>query len=316
MKNFFKKWLIKALRVVNNNIDKTLFLQALMIERSAPNKITSLDVVEFSVFSQWGEDGILSWIFSKIPSAPKIFIEFGVQNYQESNTRYLLQTKNWRGLVIDSSLKNVQEIKNSQFFWRHDLTAECVFIDKDNVNDIFHRQLHGESEIGLLSIDIDGNDYWIWDAIDSIKPYVVVCEYNAVFGDIHPISVPYKREFNRTDEHFSNLYFGCSIAALKKLAIKKGYSFLGTCSNGVNAFFVRNDLYANFDDKLEHHLSFPSLTRESRSKSGQLTYLSGSDRKEIISDMKVFNLDTDKTQKISDIENLYSTQWIKGAASE
>ena len=87
-----------------------------------------------------------------------------------------------------------------------------------------------------------GNDFWVWRAIDCVAPAIVICEFNAVLGDRRPVVVPYDPAFTRFKYHYSGLYLGCSILALQRLADQKGYAFVGTSSNGVNAFFVRKDL--------------------------------------------------------------------------
>ncbi|WP_446012105.1 hypothetical protein [Candidatus Electrothrix sp.] len=89
---------------------------------------------EFKVSSQTGEDGIIQFLIHNIPIQSKIFIEFGVQNYTEANTRFLLQNDNWFGLIIDGSQNNINYIKNDPIYWRYNLKAECTFIDCDNIN--------------------------------------------------------------------------------------------------------------------------------------------------------------------------------------
>ena len=176
---------------------------------------------EFRAFSQWGEDGILQHLLRHLPVSRKIFVEFGVENYTESNTRFLLTNNNWAGLVIDGSRENVEYIKKDEIYWRYNLKAENAFITKDNINDLIHR--NGISgEIGLLSIDIDGNDYWVWEAINAVIPSVVVVEYNSRFGPERAVTVPYDPEFFRTTAHYSNIYYGASLAALCLLGKRKG----------------------------------------------------------------------------------------------
>jgi len=87
-----------------------------------------------------------------------------------------------------------------------------------------------------LSIDIDGNDYWVWEAIDSVDPVMTICEYNAVLGDLYPIAIPYDPAFTRTVPNYHHLYYGASIAALQMIAQRKRYTFLGSNSAGNNAF--------------------------------------------------------------------------------
>ena len=126
--------------------------------------------------------------------APPSFIEFGVETYRESNTRFLLVKDNWRGLVIDGSETNVASIRALSEYWRHDLTAVASFITRDNINDLF-ADAGFTGEVGLLSIDIDGNDYWVWEAIDVVSPVIVVVEYNSVFGPEAQVTVPYAADF-------------------------------------------------------------------------------------------------------------------------
>lgn len=196
---------------------------------------------EFRTFSQWGEDGILQHILRHIAVARKVFVEFGVENYTESNTRFLLINDNWAGLVIDGSAKNVDYIKRDDIYWRFNLKAENAFINRENINDLILR--NGiEGEIGLLSIDIDGNDYWVWEAIDVVIPSVVVVEYNALFGPERAVTIPYNADFVRTTANHPNIYWGASLEAFCLLSKRKGYSFVGCNTAGNNAFFIRNEL--------------------------------------------------------------------------
>ena len=96
--------------------------------------------------------------------------------------------------------------------------------------------------MGILSIDLDGNDYYVLEAIEFFNPRILICEYNAVFGPSRKISVLYDAGFVRREKHFSCLYFGGSLGAITHAAMKKGYSLVGTNTAGNNAFFVRNDL--------------------------------------------------------------------------
>jgi hypothetical protein len=196
---------------------------------------------EFKVFSQWGEDGILQHLLHHVPIPRKIFVEFGVENYTESNTRFLLLNNNWSGLVIDGNASNIDFVKKDDIYWRHNLRAEQAFITKENINELIRRNGIG-GEIGLLSIDIDGNDYWVWEAIEVVFPSVVVVEYNSRFGPNKAVTVPYDAEFVQSIAHPSGLYFGASLAALCLLGKRKGYSFVGCNKAGNNAFFVRSDL--------------------------------------------------------------------------
>jgi hypothetical protein len=142
--------------------------------------------------------------------AQATFVEFGVEHYAEANTPFLLQHRNWRGLIADISAEAIETVRRSDLMWRHDLTAVHLQITRDNINDLLTD--HGfAGEIGVLSVDVDGIDYWIWDAITVSNPGIIICEYNGLFGDRHPLSVQPDDNFNRTEKHFSNLYWRSSI---------------------------------------------------------------------------------------------------------
>jgi hypothetical protein len=196
---------------------------------------------EFRAFSQWGEDGALQFLLRHVPIPGKTFVEFGVEDYTQCNTRFLLVNHNWQGLVIDGDAQNIERLRRSEVAWQHGLTPVHAFVTRDNINQILRD--HGVTgEIGLLSIDIDGNDYWVWEAIDAVRPAIVVVEYNHRFGAQAAVTVPYDEQFDRRAAHHSMIYFGASLAALCRLGARKGYSFVGCTRGGVNAFFVRNDL--------------------------------------------------------------------------
>ena len=294
----YKKFYQKA----NYDVKKSLLLNAKILSHFNNQKqfVKSLDEVEFQVFSQRGEDGIIQYIINKIEIPNKIFIEFGVETYTESNTRFLLFNNNWSGLVIDGSNENINFIKKDLIYWKYDLVAINSFITKDNINNLIKAYVK-TPDIGLLSIDIDGNDYWIWESIDCINPRVIVCEYNSVFGNKKKVTVPYKTDFVRSKEHFSELYFGASLAAFCDLAEKKGYDFVGTSSAGVNAYFVRKDLSEPFIIYKPENGFNESANRDSKNEKGELLFLRHHERLMLINDLPVFDIETKQKTKISDL---------------
>jgi hypothetical protein len=196
---------------------------------------------EFRVFSQNGEDGILLYIFSQIGTTNRRFIEFGFADGRECNTANLSIHFGWSGLMLDGSEKWARGGR-AYFGSRKELrpgqveTAQA-FVTAENINELFTG--HGMSgEIDLLSIDIDGNDYWVWKAIQVVTPRVVVIEYNASFTVERSVTIPYRPNF----ELVRPCYHGASLEALTRLGKHKGYSLVGCDSNGCNAFFVRDDV--------------------------------------------------------------------------
>tara|TARA_B110000902_G_C14230095_1_gene558524 strand:+ start:522 stop:1487 length:966 start_codon:yes stop_codon:yes gene_type:complete len=291
--------------------EKRIFLQGQILDNinKDKNKIKNLKEVEFSVFSQFGEDGIISWLIKKIPNIPKVFVEIGTQDYWESNTRFLLKAKNWKGYVIEASKKDVTKIKSQRIYWQHDIKAINSFVDKDNINLIIDENIK-EKNIGLLSIDIDGNDYWVLEKINKLSPTIIICEFNSIFGDLFRLSVPYKKEFIRNNAHYSNLYFGASIKAFISMLDDKGYTFLGTASSGVNAFFVRKEFESYFSKNIEENKIFPSIARDSLDVNDKLTYKNLLNSLNVINELEVFDFNENRTKKIKDYEKLYSDNWI------
>jgi hypothetical protein len=211
---------------------------------------------------------------------------------------------------MDGDPALVKLLKNDELSWRYDLAAKSVFITRENINELLVESGFS-GEVGLLSIDIDGNDYWVWEAIHAVCPVICVCEYNSVFGDVWPLSIPYEPKFVRTVAHFSNLYFGASIVALRSLAARKGYHFLGTNTAGSNAFFVRDDYAALFDDAISNVVALPSKFRESRDQAGQLSYVGGLERHALISELPLVNTETGETLVFGKLDRIYSDDWLR-----
>lgn len=278
---------------INNNLQQVQF--ALLKVQEALGRIEnrqlqslenkSIQNYEFRVFSQWGEDGIIQFLLSHLEVRRKIFVEFGVQNYLESNTRFLLVNNNWAGLIIDASAENISYIKKDPIYWQYNLKAVHAFVNKDNINNIFYE--NGiQGEVGILSIDIDGNDYWIWQSINIIKPAIVITEYNFRFGNKRAVTIPYNENFIRSKAHYSMIYYGASLKALYLLAQQKGYVFVGCNSAGANAFFVREDLKPDCIKELTVEEGYVAgQFRESRDENGQLLYLSTQEEEELLSSL-------------------------------
>lgn len=279
-----------AMGSVHKRLSDMMVLQgrALAVTNQQRSDIKSLHDAEFKVFSQFGEDGIIQYLIKEtsISQEESIFIEFGVESYLESNTRFLLVNNNWQGLVFDGSEQNVDTIKKQDFYWRNDLTAVHAWIDRDNINQLINNAGFS-GDIGLLSVDIDGNDYWVWQAIDVVNPVIVAVEWNSVFGPEAAVSIPYDPKFFRTDAHYSNLYYGASIAAFEYLGKQKGYSLIGSNSAGNNLFFVRNDRLGDLKPLKAQEAFVKSRIREARDPEGKLSYLSGDARFKAIKDMYV-----------------------------
>ncbi|MGD0442277.1 MAG: hypothetical protein ABSB52_16855 [Acidimicrobiales bacterium] len=242
--------------------------------RNAAREDLKFNDAEFSVFSQWGEDGIIQYLIQRTELGEHKFIEFGVGDYTEANTRFLLLNNNWSGLIMDGSSNHITFVQRSQLAWRHDIAPVTSFITAENINGVLRE--HGMTgDVGLLSVDIDGNDYWVLKALTEIQPRIVICEYNSVFGCRSAVSIPYDPHFVYADAHYSHLYFGASLPALNYLLSARGYILVGCESHGANAFFVRSDVARSLPPLTPAAAYVASRFRSSRGEDGRLTYVGG-----------------------------------------
>ena len=289
-------------KVFNEEIQKELVIKAklLSIKNRNLKKIKDLSEVEFQVYSQWGEDGIIDWLVSKSPDIPKSFLEIGTENYKESNTRFLLLNKNWDGFIIEADKSSVKDIKSQRIYWRHNLTVENKFVSQNNINTIIKKN-NIPRKLGLLSLDIDGVDYWILKKLSVLDPSIIICEYNSLFGQKKAITVPYKNNYIRSNEHFSNLFYGASIRAFIDLLKKRNYFFIGTNSAGNNAFFVKQNIWKKVNKLITDKKIFHSKFRESRNSNGKLTFLNKKKSLQLIKNKIVIDLKNNKKRKLFEL---------------
>jgi hypothetical protein len=217
-------------------IERERYLKEVLSDTRYDDK-KRLERYGFKVYSQNDEDGIIQEIFDRIGTGPRTFVEFGVENGLENNTLKLL-LEGWNGLWIEGSAQCVAQI-NAKFRdvisdgW---LRVKAAFIDRDNINGLIGAYFTGE--IDLLSIDIDGNDIYILEAINVVQARVIIVEYNGKFPP--PMSIA--QRYNPNHRWSGTDYSGASLEAITKVAARKGYSLVGCGIIGVNAFFIRNDL--------------------------------------------------------------------------
>ncbi|MBE0626762.1 MAG: hypothetical protein IH606_18340 [Burkholderiales bacterium] len=201
--------------------------------------------IGFGLYSQHDEDGILLYIFGLIGVVSHRSVEICAGNGIECNTANLIVNHRWTGLLVDGSGENVIAAKEfyrarpETMHWPPDIVE--AWLTRDNVNAICQTAGY-TGEIDLLSLDIDGVDYWIWQAITVISPRVIVLEYNHLLGPEVSRSVPYRADFIAEFSEFGSDYAGASLQAFVKLGRAKGYRLVGTNAIGTNAFFVRNDI--------------------------------------------------------------------------
>lgn len=259
------------------------------------------DEYGFKVFSQGNEDGLIQYLINHVEIKNEVFVEFGVEDYSECNTKFLLLHNNWSGLCMDGSTEAMEKLRTKKLYWQHTIEAKAAFITKDNINQLI-KDSGISGDIGLLSTDIDGVDYHVLEAIDCISPRIIICEFNPVFGAKESVSVPYREDFSRTKAHFSNLYFGASLRAFVNLLKKKGYKLVCISSMRNNAFFVKEDAGNSVPEVSVEDAYRPAKFRESRNEKGALTFMSPDQQRALIGDMEVIDIESGKSRLIRDLQ--------------
>ena len=299
---------IKYLNLDQAVFDKLIFcigINQLTSSRQNYKNFGTLHEAELKVFSQNGEDGIIDYLVHQLDIPSPNFVEIGIGNYRESNTRFLYNRVHSKGLIIDRLDQLQMKVKPYVNLWKGDLRIHQKMVNAENINEILAK--YCDYEIDVFSIDIDGVDYWV---ISKLKPNIskiFIAEYNPVFGPDLEITVPNIDGFDRTNYHNSNLCYGLSLKALIKLMVEKNYYFLGTNLQKMNAFFISNNLkkesfFPNINLRKLSYYSDSNI-RDSRDRNYNLTYLSGSKKQKEIENCEVIDLSDGKNKK-SKIKNL------------
>jgi len=207
---------------------------------------------ERRIFSQNGEDGIVEEIFRRIGTTNRSFVEFGVESGVQCNCARLAVEEGWQGLFLEADPEFFSQLQE-RYADRPAVRCARALVSSANIEGLL-AECQVPSELDLLSIDIDGNDYWVWKAICNWRPRVVVIEYNAS----HDPSVQWVMAEDPSHQWDGTTYYGASLAALAALGREKAYTLVGTNSTGVNAFFVRNELVTPeqfLDPSVHYHYS-------------------------------------------------------------
>ena len=252
----FKRYNNKFINSIVKFFLHILFPEILNISKPIKlNKDNNFNISKFGIkiYSQNEEDGIILYILKHIGVKTKKFIEIGSESGLECNTTNILKYFNWSGVQIEGNkdLHDKAKIQLKKILREKIKNVKLVnlLVTKENINKIIKKNL--KKEVDLLSIDIDGNDFWIWKEIKCINPRLVVIEYNSFFGSRISCTIPYNPKFIWNHKNKKS-YYGASLKALEKLGKKKKYTLVGVDKNGVNAFFVRNDLAKKINLKLKN----------------------------------------------------------------
>ncbi len=304
MKILYKILLKLLSRQKNFILNKILMILAdnlLYKSRQSYNKINLLEDVEIKIFSQNGEDGILDYLITQMGLKKPNFIEIGVEDYSEANTRYIYEKYFSSGLIIDR-LENLEDqVKSNINFWKGDIRVLEENITSENVSEKITNNC--DFEVDILSLDIDGIDYWVLKNIpEALSPKIYIIEYNSIFGDELEVTVPNIKNFSRESYHHSRTCYGASLRAYINLMDKKGYYLIGVNRLRNNAFFILKKYKKEIYFKNIHELSLKEATnylfRESRNSKGFLNFKNQKDRINDIINCEVINLKNNKKDKL------------------
>ena len=299
---------IKYLNLHHKIFDKLVFnvgINQLILSRQNYKNYKTLYEADLKVFSQNGEDGIIDYIVHQLGIPSPNFVEIGVGDYRESNTRFLYNRVYPKGLIVDCMSELHAKVKPYVNLWKGDLRICQKIVTEKNIEEILNK--YCDYNIDIFSMDIDSIDYWIISKLRPNISKVFIAEYNPVFAPNLEVTVPNIDSFDRTKYHYSGLCYGLSLKALVNLMEKKNYYFLGTNLQNMNAFFISNDLkkdtfFPNIDLKNLANYSDSNI-RESRDHSHKLTYLSGEKKLKEIENCEVIDLSDPKKKlvKLKDI---------------
>ena len=296
-------------RVVNRSLEKLHFqngCSTLNLSRYNYKNVKKIIETDLKIYSQNGEDGIIDYLLFSLNIEKPKFIEIGVGDYSESNTRFFFERTSGDGLIIDIIDDFEKKVKENVKIWKGNLKILQQNIDANNILDTLKNNNFSQ-KIDLLSLDIDGIDYWILKELPKNFCKILVAEYNPYFGDKFKITVPNIKNFNRSSYHYSNLCFGASLPALIDLLKTKGMDFVGTNLFKNNAFFVNNDFVKMLNlekiNELDLKLYVNANFRESRNISGSMSYIDPKNVLNQIKDCKIIDLSNsiNEEKKIIDL---------------
>jgi len=240
---------------------------------------------EYRVFSQHREDGIIDHLLESIGVSSGTFVELGF-SAEQCNCLNLAINRKFTGVFVDCSPKKCAvAMKAYRWLRLKNLQVLCSFLTVENLNSVI-AGAEMPHDVDVLSIDVDGNDFWFWSGLEAVSAKIVVIEYNASFGSQLCVTVPYDPDFRRYEKHDSGFYHGASLRALEYLGRGKGYRLVACDATGVNAFFLRDDLCSAAIETL-------SVKEAFRGNRGRVKYkgVSQSKQLELISDMDLVVVD-------------------------
>jgi hypothetical protein len=273
---------------------------AILSSRIHSSNFQDLWDAEVKVYSQWGEDGILDFLCEKLKISKPNVIELGSGDFQECNSRFLFENRNANIFAVDAREDLNSTVTRNNETWKSHLFSKQTWITPDNINALIVEANEIIGFVDILSIDLDGNDFWVLKNADLRGIRIVVVEYNPLFGSTFNVTVPRDDAFDRTIKHSSGLYYGASIQAFIELLRIKGFTFIGTNRVGNNAFFVASEFDEMIPIRPRTDLTVYTdwRIREARSDSGELSLSSGLNRLTEISTLELVNPSNGKLMSV------------------
>jgi len=302
IKKLFRKLLD---RLFLRKFDDIKIQKGQLFEKYLDNNLKNIKKLEqayFKVFSQDNEDGIIQYLLKSFELETVKFVEIGTQDYSESNTRYIFETRQCEGLIIDPFPDLEKKINSFLRIWKNKLSIHNEFINAENINKVL-KNYSFEKNIDVFSIDIDGIDYWVLNSLPSKISKIFIVEYNPFFGAKKEISVPNIKNFERLKYDPTGFCFGASLKAIIKLMEQKGYVFVGTNRLNVNSFFVLKELIGKINIQLPDLNNLDEFTDSKINiiNTGEKKFKSISDIKENVKNLEVVDLKMNQQIKLNEI---------------
>lgn len=290
---FFRKYQNRKLYMIG--------LSHILLMRKNYSKVNKLSDVDYKIFSQNGEDGILDYLLYQLKIEKPKYIEIGVGDYTESNTRFIFERCSPKGVIVDC-LENLEEkIKKNFSLWKSELKIVNDFVNPNNIIKIM-READTLNNLDIFSLDIDGIDYWILKELPKDFSKIAIVEFNPIFGKNLKVSVPNITNFDRKKYHYSNLCFGMSLQAAIEIMNEKNFYFVGTNLLRNNAFFIsknykKEEYFKNLVINNIENSTDANFT-ESRDIKGNLNFLNYQKRVKEILECEVVDLSVNSNIKI------------------
>ena len=291
-----REFLRRALTVepVNQKINIGLLTSHAMSARK--HSMKDLWDAEFRVFSQFGEDGIVDLLLDELQISKPRIMEIGAGDFSECNSRFALHKRNCSAYLVDMREDLQRGLQESEIRWKASVAVEIAKIDEKNIKDIESRASKFLKYIDVISLDIDGIDFWIAQRINWSGIKMAIVEYNPVFGAKLAVSVPKETFSSRFEHHYSGLVYGASLLAWIEFFASKDMRFVGTNRAGNNAFFVPSSLAGNLPFRLPDISQLDAYVdwqiRDSRNQDQTLSSLSLEQARNLISGVELIETNT------------------------